>query len=372
MSEPRPQHPERANAFGFLRLLLAAAVIYSHGYVLGGFGQEPLFAFTGGQMALGPLAVHAFFIISGYLVTESYVRSGSTARYLWKRFLRIAPAFWVCLIVTAFVFTPFVWSLDPSPRQSLGDLLPHQFRYVYENLFQPRACISVDGLPDGGSVFYPGDWNGSLWTLFYEAACYLMIAALGLLTVLRRPPVALVLLVGFLLLHVAWCLLPGSFPTIVGRLFDTPGKRETLHFFAGAAWSLAAPRITSGLQRPWIAGACILALALSWLGPHHLWLSPLALTPTIFALAHHLPFKNWETRLRGDYSYGLYIYGMPAQQCLAALGLHHLGLLPYLGGGLLVALACAWLSWHFVEKPALHLKNHPWPPRRAALKLSPQ
>lgn len=366
-----PQHaPERANAFGFLRLFLAASVIYSHGYALGGFGQEPLGLLTDKQMSLGSLAVHAFFVISGYLVTDSYLRSGSTVRYLWKRFLRIAPALWVCLIVTAFILTPFVWSLHPAPPQQLGDLLPAQFHYVFDNLFRPRTTINIESYPYGGHVFHGGDWNGSLWTLFYEAACYVMVAGLGLLTVLRRPRFAFVLLAGFLLLHIAWCLLPDVFPPVVGRLFDTPGKRETLHFFSGAAWCVAPASIARGLSRPWIAWACAPLLVLSWFGTHHLWLSPVALTPIIFALAHHLPFKNWEQRLGGDYSYGLYIYGMPAQQCLAALGLHHIGLFPYLSGGLLAALAFAWLSWHFVEKPSLRIKTLSWPFISSPSKLS--
>jgi peptidoglycan/LPS O-acetylase OafA/YrhL len=370
MSNTASQSSDRTNAFGFLRLTLAASVLYSHGYVLGGFGQEPLFHFTSGNMALGPLAVHCFFVISGYLVTESYLRSDSTLRYLWKRLLRIAPAFWVCLAVTAFLLTPFVWALDPTPRHTLAELRPTQWDYLIQNLFRPRTVISVEGIPCGGLVYYGGDWNGSLWTLFYEVACYLMVAGLGVFTVLRRPRLALTILVGFLALHVAWFLAPSAFPAITGRLFDTPGKRETLHFLAGAAWCIALPAHGHHMTRPWIAWACAPLLALSWFSPAHLWLSPLVLPPVTFALARHLPFKAWETRLGGDYSYGLYIYGMPAQQCLAALGVHHHGVATYLACSLLTASGFAWLSWHLIESPALRLKNLTWPFTLARFKSS--
>lgn len=362
--------PPHANAFGFLRLTLAVFVLYSHGYVLGGFGQEPLFSATAGGVALGPLAVHCFFVISGYLVTESYLKSQSTLRYLWKRILRIVPAFWVCLVVTAFLLTPFVWSLDPAPKSTLAELRPAQFAYVFQNLFHPRAVISIEGVPGGGLVYYGGDWNGSLWTLFYEAACYLMVAAFGVLGVLRHRRLALTLFIGLLALHCAWFHMPQVFPPITGRLFDTPGKRETLHFFAGVAWCIAAPAHGREMSRSWIAYACVPLLVLSWFSSAHLWLSPIVLAPIIFFLVRHLPFRNWEARLGGDYSYGVYIYGMPAQQCLAALGLHHFGILVYLVCGLFTAFGFAWLSWHLVEKPCLRLKNLAWPFGPAGLRQS--
>ena len=65
-----------------------------------------------------------------------------------------------------------------------------------------------------------------------------------------------------------------------------------------------------------------------------------------------------------DLSYGLYLYGWPIQQLFAPYfsGPHSLGpLAPYLLtlAVLPPTLACAWTSWHFVEKPSLHLKPEP-------------
>jgi hypothetical protein len=56
---------------------------------------------------------------------------------------------------------------------------------------------------------------------------------------------------------------------------------------------------------------------------------------------------------RGDYSYGLYLFGFPIQQVVASIGpaLHHW----YLNAAIAVpaGLAVAALSWHLIEKPAL-------------------
>lgn len=71
-------------------------------------------------MALG--AVHAgrfgldgFFILSGFLVTRSFLALDPLPRFIWHRFLRIMPGFWVCLLVTTFVVAPAAALLHGLP-----------------------------------------------------------------------------------------------------------------------------------------------------------------------------------------------------------------------------------------------------------------
>jgi peptidoglycan/LPS O-acetylase OafA/YrhL len=97
--------PKR-NAFAFLRMVLALLVIVCHCFALGGVGTDPLARITEGQHSLGETAVAIFFLLSGFLITRSGLRSRSVARFLWHRFLRIFPGYWVCLAVTAFLFSP--------------------------------------------------------------------------------------------------------------------------------------------------------------------------------------------------------------------------------------------------------------------------
>ena len=99
--------PDR-NSLNAIRLLLASAVIVSHSWLVNGLGLPPM---VGGTDA-GLVAVAGFFGISGYLVTASRLRSSSLRAYLWRRFLRIYPAFLVVLAVTAFVFAPLSTLLD--------------------------------------------------------------------------------------------------------------------------------------------------------------------------------------------------------------------------------------------------------------------
>ena len=49
-----------------------------------------------------------FFVLSGFLISRSGLRSPSLGRFLWHRFLRIFPGYWVCLLICALVFGPLV------------------------------------------------------------------------------------------------------------------------------------------------------------------------------------------------------------------------------------------------------------------------
>ena len=290
MTPAPPPDAGRENAIGCLRVVLASMVVYSHSYVLGAFGQEPLLHWTGGRIALGPFAVHVFFALSGFLVTTSFQHSRSVWSYLWKRALRILPGLWVCLLVTAFVFTPGLRVLHSDAPLTARQLLPEQIGYVVHNLFLPRTQINIHGHPSL-AIPYGGDWNGSLWTLFYEGACYLMVAGLGVLTLLgQRHRLGLAMILGFLALNIGWRLQPALFPPLVARFFDTAGKFETLHFLGGVIWALAPGSITQALARPWVAAGFGLVLVCSWFSEAHLWISPLAVPPVLFALAGGLPF----------------------------------------------------------------------------------
>jgi peptidoglycan/LPS O-acetylase OafA/YrhL len=64
---------------------------------------------------------------------------------------------------------------------------------------------------------------------------------------------------------------------------------------------------------------------------------------------------------RGDFSYGLYLYAFPIQQTLVALGTPG-GALGNFALASVLAGACAALSWHLIERPALRMKPIGRPP----------
>ena len=356
------------NSIGFLRLLLASLVIYTHSFWLGGFSldREWLWRLSGHAIECGTLAVQGFFVLSGALIAASWNRTRSLPRFLWCRILRLAPAFWLCLAVTAFVLTPLLYCTTAGPQPPFFGIEPSAAGYVWHNLLRPTSQVAIGPFPNGGPN--GGDWNGSLWTLFYEGACYLMIAGLGLLGWLRRTRwLGGTVLLGLLVIYTVWAATPpGWLPPVVNRLFDTPGKVDTLFFVAGTLWAVFPEIAAAVLRHRWSGPAAGGLLFAGWcVGIHTplaLWLLPVVL----FWLGDRLPLANLEARLGGDYSYGLYLFGFPVQQTLAHFHLHELGFAWYLALSLLTAGLCAVLSWHLVERHALSWKSlGSGPPRPA-------
>lgn len=154
----------RSNSLNAIWLFLATAVIVAHSWPLGGgYGADPGF----GDQDLGDWAVAGFFAISGYLITRSRLSLSSLLDYFWRRFLRIYPAFLVCLLVVAFAFAPASVAVfsDGTYEGSAGA------SYVISNIF---LFIRQWGIPGTlQSVPFLDSWNGPLWTLFMSSSATL-------------------------------------------------------------------------------------------------------------------------------------------------------------------------------------------------------
>ena len=179
----------RANSIGFIRWLLAFAVIFSHAGPLGGFyGGEDLGSQISDEQSLGGVAVAGFFFFSGFLITLSRMGRSTIFRYMWRRAMRIFPAFWAALLATAFLFAPIAWTLETGSIDGYWDA-PTQspFTYFLSNVW---LMLGQRNIAEAGSTLpyaqlHGGyDWNGSAWTLQYEFFAYIIVGLLGLVGVL--------------------------------------------------------------------------------------------------------------------------------------------------------------------------------------------
>jgi peptidoglycan/LPS O-acetylase OafA/YrhL len=336
----------RSNAIGFLRLFFAGAVLWSHAYGIGGFGYDPIGQRDHGLIA-GLLAVGGFFVLSGLLITRSYETVNNSFRFVWHRVLRIFPAFWVCLVVTAFVFAPIAYAHERGTLVGFFSRPESPFTYITRNalllIVQPDIRRLLAHLPG------PLNFNGSLWTLIYEFCCYLAVAVLGIVGIIRRSPYIVAVLSIFL--YVAYCILiwryGGDGVTIGTNVFSL-----AVYFAFGSSAYLLRDRIP---MRSWLATICAIALAVAL--PTRIF--PVLAIPcvsylTLFA-AMRLPLRNLDRHI--DLSYGLYIYAFPIQQMLALFGIPALGLAQYVLISLVIALVAAAASWMFIERPSLALKS---------------
>jgi len=355
----------RRNSIGFLRLMLAASVVVSHSRALGYEAPEPGAGFSHQQTDLGKIAVFGFFVLSGYLISGSALRSG-VGRYLWHRFLRIFPGLWVCLLLLAFVMAPLVF------RHQHGDLAhfwrrpDSPFHYLEQNWWSGVRQIHIGGLsliPDTG-IF-----DGALWSLSYEMLAYLAIAVLSVTTVLKRSPrfMLFVLAAGWLyMLHYeidthTWREPHPNGMGITIPLLGTMLTAQLLYlgfmFVLGVVAQLYKTKIST--HGALAAGALVVLVASLKFGGFAVFGMP-AFGYLVLWLAVRLPAWFHKVGRKHDYSYGLYIYGWPIQVLLVMAGVEHWGVVAYALVSIAASLAVAVVSWHLVERPAMRLKD--WTP----------
>jgi len=337
---------EGENAFCALRLALAALVVCSHAFPLGGFGEDPLLLLGGWQESLGGVAVDSFFALSGYLVFGSWSRSQSVRDFLWRRALRILPPYWCCLAAIAFGFAPlFRWleggALDASlligPEGSLA--------FIRKNALLLVGQKGIAGLLSG--VPFPDAIDASLWTIPYEAGCYVALALLGYLGGLRgqRPAVLDFAFFGLWLLYAVEEARPALGTSIIGNLGDASLLRLCA-FFAAGAWFFAR-RDVIPIRGSLFRSCCAALVVTQWHGGGFALVSVVAIPYAVLWLGARLPraLRGW----RRDLSYGLYLYAFPVQQLAALLGVHHHGFTAYLAVSLVGGLALAAASHALIE-----------------------
>ena len=349
---------DRANNFNLIRLILASLVILAHSpeMIDGDRHRELAARLFGTWTSLGELAVAGFFILSGYLITQSWLRDPWIPAYVWRRILRIYPGFLVAGLLSGLVLAP----LGTNPR----------YWDEWNGLSFIKGLIKLTlQLPAAfAAVPYPMI-NGPVWTIQYEFVCYFLLLGLGVMGLLRSRR----LLLGLALLATGWAgaqasgLIPplAPFRWIDGDHRQIP--RLLSCFLAGVVGSLFEDRL--GRNRWWVVGLAGAALAgglnSPWLGTILLpWLGGLLLLAA--GRAPLVPATAWVRR--DDVSYGVYLYAWPIQMFLMVrLGVRNPWLL--FGLALPLALGAGWTSWRFVEKPALRLKG--WFYRRVLLLQGP-
>jgi peptidoglycan/LPS O-acetylase OafA/YrhL len=355
-----------ANSLGFIRLVLACIVIFDHGFPIAGLGDDPTWALTHGQASMGMLAVDGFFGISGYLIAKSAM-SADIVQYMWRRFLRIFPAYWVMLLLTAFVVIPAVWLAQGdklSRYLSGGGAGTSPLRFLLDDW---RLTVGSYGIwdvfqkttPYGRSIGASAV-NGSIWTLIYEWNCYLLIAVLLLFGIFKRAKLVVPLVTGALvILQVVLYAAPSAIAKILPWADDQYTITLTLTFMFGACIAVYAKKIpysnALGILCALVVIGTLREGGFQTIGiPAGVYL--------VLYLGARLPRQVQWVGARNDYSYGVYIWGFLIEQTLAWAGLYKLGYFPLTIGTLILSLGVAWLSWHVVEKRAMGLKD--WGPGR--------
>lgn len=301
--------------------------------------------FSEHYVSLSRLGVSTFFIISGYLISQSLYRNPSVFDYLKKRSARIFPGLLVAVLLTILLLGPLMttWRLvdyftDPATFTYLKNCL----------LFRKQAQLPgvFEHNPVGPQV------NGSLWTLVYEFSFYLLLLVCYKTGFLRLRFLNLVFfLIGLTVLPFLKQL--PIYYNYYPSINMSPGEliRFVLFFWGGVLAFLYRDRIRyTGFGALTALVGCV---GLMIFRQYTVLYSLLyILLPYLIFYLAYLPgslnrFGKW-----GDFSYGLYIYSFPIQQAIVAL-------YPSVSGVMVMALTIllitplARMSWFWVELPAL-------------------
>lgn len=341
----------RDNNFNLIRFVAATMVIVAHSYVLTGHPWRQISVPAIREWNLARIAVDAFFVTSGFLISMSFLRQPNIWLYLEARILRIFPALLAAVLLTSLILGPIFTELPLAEYFKE----PSVYEYIVINSTLVLKFTQLKYTLPGVFVDNPSPEtvNGSLWTLPYEMWMYIALLAIGLTRILKDRG----LFNAFYLLLVLGVFLG---PVLVPALSEDLSvyARFALLFQTGTFFYVNRTSIP-------INGYLLLGLVAA------LWLlkgQPAVYGPAyIFTLAYCVLWIAFvpngfirKFNQFGDYSYGLYIYAFPIQQMLIAL-FPAIGPMPLLVSAFFVTLLAAMFSWYVIEKPALSVKGSIYP-----------
>jgi peptidoglycan/LPS O-acetylase OafA/YrhL len=363
-------------------MVVGTHAAYNTGQILRGW--------SGGPLARLDFGVAIFFVLSGFLLSRptflalaAGTRRPPVLHYFWKRALRVLPLYWL-VVAVALLF-------DPANKGLGLEVWIRQLTLT--QLYFPTL------LPQSLT---------QMWSLCTEVAFYVCLPLICWLLTRRRGhgglhvPTVLVRAAILFVLGVAWQSwfahvpgsdghflqwLPGYLPWfLVGMVFATisadlavfprPHVLDRLGADLAGCWILAAGLFAVACTP--VAGPRIIAMPLGWeAGTKDVLYAATAgllLLPLVFG-----PEREGNVRERlagrtavwlGDISYGVFAIHLFVMGWL----FRALDIVPFTGHfvtilvlDLAVTFVLATLSYRFLERPVLRLKNHRWVVRPAPL-----
>ncbi|WP_246868962.1 acyltransferase [Saccharopolyspora sp. ASAGF58] len=342
-------HPEwfaePNHGFAWIRMIGALAVIYGHSSPLAGTGD--LFpADWPVQPDEGVLM--GFFAMSGFQITESWIRDPHPFRFAAKRILRLWPPMLTVSLTMALIIGPMITTL------SVGDYFAANgtWGYVVNNAGLLTLRHELPG------VFVNNPWpnavNGSLWTLPMELLAYAALYALLLLGAGKHKYrwLAVVALIGIITWDRYLEELPGS--ESAGSFLSVPVE-SLVAFLVAFAFGVVLNLYRVPLS-PLAAGGGLVLLVLM---PNSItgsfWMT-FAVSYAVVVTGHFWPSRLTVPGVWVNGSYGVYVWSFPIQQLLAMAGIRNQWLMLICAAPL--AYCVGTLSWKFIEEPTMKLRHY--------------
>jgi peptidoglycan/LPS O-acetylase OafA/YrhL len=293
----------------------------------------------------GWIGVDVFFVLSGFLITTILRREHretgaiSMLSFYRRRALRLGPAF---VVLIAFQLTHAVFS-------------PHNSVEILE-----ATAISAAYMENLNSVFHFGPWDlvGHTWSLATEEQFYLLWPFALPLVLTRRPLIWMLSATAAMVAWSSWLLTHGAALT---HIEYGPDARPVglllgcaLAFLPARLW----PCIPAATPFALVAGFLVIGAVgteqLSWfivIAPVTTSLATVVLIMAAQSGGRFAAALSWAPLIYvGKVSYGLYLYSLPICAFGAAQHVNPFALIA-------ASFAAAALSYEFIEKPFLRLKD---------------
>jgi peptidoglycan/LPS O-acetylase OafA/YrhL len=337
----------RHNNFDCIRLIAALLVLVSHSYALTGASDREPFVRWLGYDSGGGIGVTIFFVMSGFLVSGSVARR-STVDYLMSRIMRILPALALVTCFEVLVIGPVFTSLPLSVYFSSPETMQH---------LTNAAVFPVHfGLPGVFTSLVHPVVNGSLWTLPAECGLYLLLPAIAFCGGLTRRGAILAFLLcaaGYIVSNIYFGLTwESQGPEVVRGIRLFAMLKLATFFFAGSALWTNRDTVPLNVGGAIVCGGVLFAV----MGTTSAQAAYFLCVPylVIFAVLK-TPVISLEKV--GDLSYGTYLFAFPVQQSIVSIFGASVGPLFLTVIALPITLVLAFLSWRFVERPALRWRS---------------
>ncbi len=339
----------RKNNFDLIRLLAALQVIVIHSIdhlSLGNVGEQV-------NTAIGSFpGVPIFFFVSGFLISQSWLRTANWQSYLINRLLRIYPALWACLALTVMLVVGIA-GFEPLESRSFVAWVAAQ-----------STCIqffNLDSFRDIGV----GVINGSLWTIAVELQFYIVMPFLMMIFFQRnRPVICFSLLAVFIGYRELFLTLrsDANYDAISKYIGVTLVPYLSL-FMLGMLSQFHWTHVKKFVEQKfwhWLVvyATWVLLGRACGFGTIGNSMSAITYIPLCgFILACAFSFQNLAERvLNGnDFSYGLYLYHMPVINWVLELEISSpIARFTFV---LFLSSALATASWFSIERPCLRMKR---------------
>lgn len=337
---------QRKDNFDFLRFVASIFVIIAHSYhLLKENPQEPLTRLTGG-IHFGALGVYIFFVISGYLVIQSYERHPNFLSFFRNRIIRIFPAFIAAIILAAFIIGPSVSSL------SLYDYFSHPDTWGYlESIFMYKIHYNLPMVFTDNP--YPIAVNGSLWVLPILSIMYLILYCYGTFSLFKKRSIILFLHFTALYLVISKAqILQELSIRYVGSCLSIASFY--IYFSSGMLYYLYKDHV----KLDYGTVLCMLIFWIASFNTSFLTFTSFLFLPYFIIWFAFVPLEFTNNFGKyGDFSYGIYVLSFPIQQTLIYLFIHWIDPVKLILLTSIIVIPLSALSYYLIEAPLLRLKN---------------